>query len=51
MLTGTSKLEQGKGDYQVFLEFEQNDELFCPEGFLSSSKGHVPQGGKDDILS
>ena len=51
MLTGPSKLEQDKEGYQVFLEFGQNDELFCPEEFLSTSKGHGPQGAKDDILS
>ena len=51
MLTDPSKLEQDKEGYMVFLEFGQNYELFCPEGFLSISEGHGPQGGKDDILS
>ena len=45
MLTGPSKLEQDKEGYLVFLEFGQNDELFCPKGFLSISGGHGPQGG------
>ena len=48
---GPSNLGLDKGGYQVFLEFGQSDGLFYLEESLSTSRGHGPQGSKNDILS